>query len=94
MKNKAIFLSLFFVFLMFVSCGSEANLEESAIPVVNQLLEEHYGKDSYSVCLKVVLGEEFADKNYHAMAILQNGNEIGLTVEDRGENVVVRMTSF
>jgi hypothetical protein len=94
MKNKAIFLSLLFVFLMFFSCSNQANLEESAIPIVNQLLEEHYGKDNYSVCLKVVLGEEFADNNYHATVILQNGGEIDVTIEDQGEHVVVRMTSF
>jgi hypothetical protein len=71
--------------------SGKANVEKSAIPVVNQIIHEQLGGDPTVECVKVNLGEEFADNNYHATATLNNGNDLKITIQIKEEQFFVRI---
>lgn len=55
-------------------------MEESAIPVVNQILEETYG--SYAAeCTSVTILKETGKYEYRAIAYLDNGNNLDINIE-------------
>lgn len=71
---------------LFWGCGYV--LEESAVPVVNDILKEQLG-DQAAQCVKVEISEKVTDKLYKANAILTNGNSIEITILDQGEQILV-----
>lgn len=71
---------------LFWGCGNV--LEESAVPVVNDILKEQLG-DQAAQCVKVEISEKVTDKLYKANAILTNGNSIEITILDQGEQILV-----
>ena len=78
--------SLVLVFCALLSgCGS--NLEESAEPLVTQIIQQQFG--GTNECVGVTLGDEFATDRYHATAILDNGTELDIVIHDEGDTLEV-----
>ena len=73
---------------MLCGCGNEAELEESAIPVVSDIIKEQLGSRA-AKCLSVKITEKVSDKHYKAVATLDNGNDINIMIEDRGDQIYV-----
>jgi hypothetical protein len=67
-------------------CGS--NLEDSSVPIVNDILQRELGNDA-AECLSVELGEEFAPYRYRAKAVMDNGRLLDIVVHDLGDTVEV-----
>lgn len=91
--KKFVFLFAVMLSSIFMLCGcseafNEIDMEESAIPLVSELLQEAYG-DQAAKCLKVEIIEEVTDKHYKAVATLNNGNDINIMIEDRGDQIYV-----
>lgn len=64
-------------------------LEEQARPLVTKLLrDEDYNNVE---CIKVKITENIDSKNYKAKATLDNGEELDIKVEDRGESFWVKV---
>lgn len=67
-------------------CSNEAVLEESAIPLVTSIIQEHGGEAS---CVSVKITKKVSDKNYQADAKLNNGETVKIDIEDRGDEIYV-----
>ena len=76
---------------MLCGCGdiiNEIDMEESAVSVVSELLNEQYG-DQAAKCLKVEIIEQVTDKHCKAVATLSNGEGMNIMIEDRGDQIYV-----
>ncbi len=80
------------VFLNFILSigGGKSNLETSAMPVVTQIFQEQFGVAS-SECVKVELGEEFADNNYYALATMSTGKTVKITIQVKDDQIYVQI---
>ncbi|MBT3194531.1 MAG: hypothetical protein HN341_18445, partial [Verrucomicrobia bacterium] len=65
--------------------GDLAVIEESAVPIVTELLQDELGSDA-SVCKAVEIVEEVSEGFYKAKATLANGNDLNITIELQGED--------
>ncbi len=57
-------------------------LEESACPLVSQILKEKFGSTA-AVCKAVKISEEVSGSFYKGIAYLNNGNELKITIEKK-----------
>lgn len=80
-----------FLFVM-IACaiisGCGSNLEDSSVPIVNDILKRDFGSDA-AECLSVNLGEEFASNRYRAKAVMDNGRTLDIVVHDMGDTIEV-----
>jgi hypothetical protein len=65
--------------------GDLAVIEESAVPLVTQIIQDEIGPDA-PACKAVEILEEVSEGFYKAKATLANGNDIDITIELRGED--------
>jgi len=75
-------------FAVSILVGMEGNLaivEESAVPLVTQLLQDELGSDA-SACKAIEIVKEVSEGFYKAKATLANGNDIDITIERQGED--------
>lgn len=88
--KKIILLAVMFVAvsMIFAGCGNNAQLEKSAVPVVTQILKEQLGPGS-AECVTVKITGTITEKLYKAKAILNNGNTIKITIQDKGDQIYV-----
>lgn len=84
---RALFLCVCASCLLLTACGRESELEESAVPVVTDIIHQQLGGDAN--CVKVKITEKIDDKHYKATATLSNGNDLKVMIEDRGEQILV-----
>ena len=85
---------LVFLFLLngvFLTSSVKSSVEKSAKPLVTQILHEKLGANETIQCVAVKLGEEFAKNNYHAVGILNNGNNIRITVQLDKDQIFVNI---
>ena len=68
-------------------CGDQGDLEASALPGVNQIIKEDLKGEAK--CLRVKITEKVDGTHYKATATLNNGHDIIIMIEDRGETVLV-----
>ncbi|HET6807093.1 MAG TPA: DUF4339 domain-containing protein [Frateuria sp.] len=66
--------------------GNEANLEASACPVVTQIVQRQFGGGA--ACKSVSIDEEVSDGFYRATATLDNGNDLSITIEKKGDDQI------
>ena len=86
--GKICFAVLFVSVALFLAgCGENDILEETAIPVVNDILKENV--DDPAKCIAVKISSKISDKHYKAVATLDNGNDINILIEDRGDMIYV-----
>ena len=92
MIGKVCFVALFLAMAsFFAGCGNDSALEETAVEVVNDILEENV--DDPAKCIAVKITEKITDNHYKAIATLDNGNDISVLVEERGDMVYVTIPS-
>lgn len=84
---RALFLCVCASCLLLTACNREGDLEESAVPAVNDIIRQQL--DGEAKCLKVKITEKVDDKHYKANATLDNGNDIKIMIEDRGDQIYV-----
>jgi len=65
--------------------GDLAVIEESAVPLVTQIIQDEIGPDA-PACKAVEILEEISEGFYKAKATLANGNDIDITIELKGED--------
>lgn len=87
--KKLMLLLMSVVLLAGFGCSREADLEETAVSLVTEILEENIGKDNAAKCINVKITEKINDKHYRAVATLNNGNDLNIIIEDQGEMVQV-----
>ena len=85
----AVLAVLLFFSLLFVGGQHWEMLEESSVPIVSQILEEHYGKGNAAKCKEVAIDEEISDGLYNATAILNNGNKLKVVIEEVENNRII-----
>ena len=90
MKKILLVLVACFTFgVMFCGCSdNETVLEASAIPLVSSILEDELG-DEAAACIDVNITEQVSENTYKAIATLDNGNDIKIMIEDRGDEIYV-----
>lgn len=76
--------------LIFTGCGNNSQLEESAKPVVTQILKEQLGSNS-AECVSVEITGKITKGLYKAKAILNNGNTIKIVIQDKGDQIYVNI---
>ncbi|WP_425928887.1 DUF4339 domain-containing protein [Pseudomonas sp. NyZ201] len=69
--------------------GAESTIEDSACPLVTEIIHEQFLQGSS--CVKVTIGDQPKTGFYRATALLDNGNEIAITIEEKGKQIVVRV---
>ena len=75
--------------VLLTGCGSGySNLEKSAVPVVNQIIKENMGADAAS-CEAVKVTKKVSNYFYQAVAYLDNGEEVKLTIKDMCDQIYV-----
>ena len=85
----AVIAVLFFLAMAIANGQQENLLEKSAVPVVTQIFEEEHGKGNAAECLSVEITEKLTKNLYKANAILNNGNTIRITIQDKGDQIYV-----
>ncbi len=68
--------------------GDKALIEESAVPIVTQIIHDELGEDG-AECKAVEIVKEVTDGFYKAKATLANGNEIDITIERKGDDQII-----
>jgi hypothetical protein len=75
--------------------STATGLEKPAQRVVNQILQEQLKKGNIPnpniECVKVEMDEEFAPGNYFATALLNSGEKFRITVQRKGEGILVQI---
>jgi len=69
--------------------GSQSNIESDAVPLVTEIIQNQLGGGAE--CIGVSIDDEPTEGFYRAIAILDNGNELAITIQHDGENVFVRI---
>ena len=73
--------------MVFVQFNKQTSLEESAKPIVTQIIKKKFQVDIE--CAKVKITEKTDATHYNAIATLNNGNDIKIIIEDRDEMLFV-----
>ena len=82
-------MAAFIVSVLLSVVGDESAIEDAACPIVTEIIHKQFYQTSS--CLAVTIDEEVKSGFYLAHAILDNGNEIDLTIEKKGEQILVRI---
>lgn len=76
----------------------KSTLEESAVSVVNQILDNSFASimaESMEMevarCSRVSIVEKIGNNTYTGVAILDNGNILNVKIKDLGETIVVEI---
>lgn len=67
--------------------GNESNIEESACPVVTDIIKNQFRQSSK--CIAVTIDETVKDGIYKAHATLDNGNDIDITIQTKKDHIYV-----
>jgi hypothetical protein len=89
-KNRIYFWAwcVSFIISIVIDMGyHQIQIENSAQPIVSQILKEDLYTDVK--CKKVTIQEEISEGLYKAKAILNNGQEINITIEEVGDKLRV-----
>lgn len=71
--------------------GGEAAIEDAACPIVTEIIQKQlYGS---AKCMAVTIDEEVKSGFYKAHTVLDNGNTLEITIEERGDDIYVLIPS-
>ena len=80
--------------VMLISDGSSSRIEQAAMQIVNEKIlpqtKSHSG-NNYMECVEITLGDEFANNNYYATAVFNDGSKARLTIQIKGEDMIVQI---
>lgn len=77
------------VSLSLAVAGGESAIEEAACPLVTEIIHKQFLQGSS--CVTVTIDDQPKSGFYRATALLDNGNEIDITIEEKGEQILVRV---
>jgi len=69
--------------------GGQSAIEEAACPIVTDIIHKQFYQTSS--CVAVTIDDEIKSGLYRASALLDNGNEIDITIEEKGKQILVRI---
>lgn len=81
----------FVVAVVLSTAGAQSVIEETACPLVTDIIHKQFFQGSS--CVKVTIDDEPKTGFYRATALLDNGNEINITIEEIGDQIQVRVPS-
>ena len=81
-----LFCALLFGMLLFTGCSNESAIEESAVPIVNNIIKENGGD---AKCTNVKIIETLDKDTYKGEATLDNGHKVQLTITVKGDQMLV-----
>ena len=81
-----LFCAMLFGMLLFTGCSNESAIEESAVPIVNNIIKEAGGD---AKCTKVKIIETLDKDNYKGEATLDNGNKVQVAITVKGDQMLV-----
>jgi hypothetical protein len=77
-----------------VANGSSSTIEQAAMRIVNEKIlpqtKRHSG-NNYMECVEITLGDEFANNNYYATAVFNDGSRARLTIQIKGKDMIVQI---
>jgi len=79
-------IAAFILSIFFAMGADQSRIEEAACPVVTQIVQEQLG--GAATCKAVKIDQEVSDGFYKATAILDNGNELKITIEEKEGNQI------
>lgn len=82
-------IAAFFVSTALSIAGGESAIEEAACPLVTDIIHKQFYQSSS--CIAVSIDDEPRSGFYRATAFLDNGNEIDITIEQKGDQIYVRV---
>lgn len=91
-QNKNCFfawIAAFVVSMGLSAAGGESAIEEAACPIVTDIIHKQFFQRSS--CIAVTIDDEPRSGFYRATAVLDNGNELDITIEEKGDNIYVRV---
>lgn len=84
-----------FALVFMTGCSKEAELEELAVSVVDDIMEENLrpfmGDKPITKCTKVDLTEKVGDNKWTGKAYFDNGREIDCVVIDADDEIIVEI---
>ena len=81
-----LFCAMLFGMLLFTGCSNESAIEESAVPIVNNIIKEAGGD---AKCTKVKIIETLGEDTYKGEATLDNGNKLQVAITVEGDQMLV-----
>ena len=81
-----LFCALLFGMLLFTGCSNESAIEESAVPIVNNIIKENGGE---AKCTNVKIIETLDKDTYKGEATLDNGNKVQVAITVNGDQMLV-----
>lgn len=76
----------------------KSTLEESAVSVINQILDNSFSsimakstEMEVARCSRVSIVEKIGNNTYTGVAILDNGNTLNVKIKDLGDSIVVEI---
>lgn len=82
----AVFISSVIIDIGINEANVEANIEETACPLVTNIIKEQLYQSS--VCKGVSITKQVSDDFYKAVATLDNGNDLQITIENKGDGMI------
>lgn len=77
---------------MRIANGSSNRIEQTAMQIVNEkILPKRHSSNNYMECVEINLGDEFANNNYYATAVFNDGSKARLTIQIKGKNMIVQI---
>ncbi len=96
LQAKLAYAVLGVMLLIGIICGASTNsteklLEKSAVPVVNDILTRYFSARGMQAakCEEVSIIEETRKNTYEALAFLDNGNEIFITIKHKDDDTII-----
>ena len=75
-----------------IANDSSSRIEQTAMRIVNEkILSKRNSGNNYMECVEITLGDEFANNNYYATAVFNDGSRARLTIQIKGKNMIVQI---
>ena len=87
MKKLLMLVAMVMLGLVALTGCHKANLENSAKPLVTEIISEQLGGNAK--CVNVKITDQIDEKHYRATATLDHGNDLKIVIEDRGDTIYV-----
>ncbi|NQD72933.1 DUF4339 domain-containing protein [Pseudomonas sp. CM27] len=82
-------IAAFVVSIALAAAGGDSAIEDAACPLVTDII--HKQLFQRSSCIAVTIDDEPSSGFYRATALLDNGNEIDITIQKKGDNIFVQV---
>lgn len=85
----AAWIATFVLSIVIGMSGNKSNIEEAACPVVTKIIKEQLSGSA--ACRTVKITDDMGNKLYRAKAVLDNGRDLEITIEQNGDQIYVKI---